>query len=196
MKQIYFNDRDGQTVLSSKERGGVLLKHISNMKELDEAEQLNIQKGLLWLMEKKPKTILSERFFKQFHKQLFGEVWSWAGSFRTSEKNIGIDYWGVPTAIHTLCEDCKVWIKHKSYPWPELIARFHHELVSIHPWPNGNGRFSRILTNYLCDLHKQPRPSWHDHLPPEKRRDAYIDALRAADVRDFDPLIEFMKRVV
>lgn len=194
MKAIYFNDRDGQTVLSAKERAGLTLKHISNMKELDEAEQLNINEGLIWLSLQKKPAYLTEKFFKQLHSKLFGEVWNWAGKFRVSEKNIGIDYWKVPTELHKLCKDAEYWIEHQSYEWPELLARFHHELVYIHPFPNGNGRFSRILTNYLCDRNGQARPSWLSHLPPEERRQAYIGALRKADMHKFDDIIDFMKK--
>ena len=150
-KSIFFNDRDGQTVLSPSEKKGLRLKHISNMKELDQAEQMNINEGLLWLSEQTTDSCLSESYFKKLHKKLFGEVWRWAGEYRHSNKNIGIDHWKVPRAMKTFTQNADYWLEHNTYPeWTEFLAHFHHKLVYIHPFPNGNGRFSRILTNHLC----------------------------------------------
>lgn len=194
MREIYFNDRDGQTVLYEKERSGLQLKHLTNIRELDEAEQLNINEGLIWLSQQKKADYLTEKFCKRLHKKLFGSVWNWAGKFRVSEKNIGIDYWKVAPELHKLFKDTEYWIEHQSYEWPELIARFHHRLVFIHPFPNGNGRFSRILTNYLCDRNQQHRPTWLSALDPAERRKVYIDALRKADLHKFDDIVEFMRQ--
>ena len=190
---VFFNDREGNTVLSAGEQAGLRLRHIHQMKDLDEAEQININEGLLWLSRNKKKDILHPSFFCRLHKQLFGQVWNWAGKYRTTEKNIGIDYWKVPSALKKLCDDTEYWIENETYPWPELIARFHHRLVSIHPFPNGNGRFSRILTNHLCKIHGKPQPSWKASLPPKERRSIYIHALRKADVRKMDPIIHFFQ---
>ena len=128
MKEIYFNDRDGNTVLSQNELKGLKLKHITLMKELDEAEQVNINDGLLWLAQQKKKNYLTDSFFKQLHIKLFGQVWKWAGKFRTSEKNIGIEAYQVPTEVLKLCQDVKFWLENKSYSEAELKARFHHKL--------------------------------------------------------------------
>ncbi len=191
MKEIYFNDRKGNTVLSKKEQQGLKLKHITNMAELDEAEQININDGLIWLATQKG-NYLSEQFFKRLHKKLFGQVWNWAGQYRTSEKNIGIDYWKIPTEVHKLCEDAKYWLENKSYSWIELISHFHHRLVYTHPFPNGNGRFSRIITNHLCKMNNEEKPSWRSQLNPHDRRASYIFALQQADVKKIDELVMFL----
>ena len=191
-KKILFNDRDGHTVLSNSERKGLKLSHISNMAELDEAEQMNMNQGLLWLEQQKNVDFLNETFALTLHKKLFGEVWKWAGTYRTSEKNIGIEAWRVPTEMHKFFDDCEFWIKNNSYEnWAELLAHLHHKLVSIHPFPNGNGRFSRIFTNYFCKRNKKENPTWLYWLPPRERRTLYIQALQQADQKKFDPLIEF-----
>lgn len=192
IKRILLNNRDGHTVLSASELKGLRLTHIANLKELDEAEQTNINQGLVWLETKKNEDYLNESFLLKFHKKLFGDVWKWAGTYRKSEKNIGVDAWRIPTETHKLLADTRYWIKNKSYGnWSEFLAHFHHRLVSIHPFPNGNGRFSRIYTNHLCFKNQIPPPTWLYWLAPEKRRSIYINALREADEKKFDPLIEF-----
>ena len=101
-------------------------------------------------------------------------------------------YIRVHTEMHKLFADTQYWIKNQSYKnWSELLTHFHHRLVSIHPFPNGNGRFSRIYTNHLCFKNQKPPPTWLYWLPPEKRRSLYINALRQADEKKFDSLIEF-----
>lgn len=193
-KSVFFNDRDGQTVLSPSEKKGLKLKHISNMKELDQAEQMNINEGLLWLSEQNSKEYVSEAFFKTLHKRLFGQVWRWAGDYRHSNKNIGIDHWKVPRSMKTFIENVNYWLENETYPdWAEFLAQFHHKLVYIHPFPNGNGRFSRILTNHICKMNHKPLPHWHSHLEPKTRRALYIDALREADQKKFDALVSFFQ---
>lgn len=193
-KEVFFNDRDGHTVLSDKERKGLRLSHITNMRELDAAEQMNINQGLVWLDEVSTKTYISEAFFKKLHKELFGEVWRWAGKYRTSEKNIGVSPWKVASEMKKFINDVNFWLENDSFDsWPELLAHFHHRLVFIHPFPNGNGRFSRIITNYLCLQNQKATPSWYPELPPKERRAKYINALRAADGKKYSELIDFFK---
>ena len=195
VKRILFNNRDGHTVLSSSELKGLKLAHITSLRELDEAEQTNINQGLIWLESQKNEDYLNESFLLKLHKKLFGEVWKWAGTYRKSEKNIGIDVWRIPTETHKLLADTGYWIENRSYKnWFELLAHFHHRLVSIHPFPNGNGRFSRIYTNHLCFKNHKPFPNWLYWLSPEKRRSLYINALREADEKRFGPLIDFFSK--
>lgn len=196
MKSIYFNDRNGNTVLSHNELKGLLLNHITLMSELDEAEQMNINEGLIWLAKQNNKVFLSEKFIKTFHKKLFGKVWKWAGLYRKSEKNIGVDAYQVPTEMIKLIDDVNYWVENGSYEPNELVARFHHRLVWIHPFPNGNGRFSRIFTNYLAKRYKLPMPEWQAHLNPHLRRKLYINSLQQADQKKFKPLIQFMSKPI
>lgn len=192
VKGVLFNDRDGHTVLSERERGGLKLSHIANMKELDAAEQLNIGKGLIWLQGINEDNYISEAFFLKVHRKLFGEVWKWAGQYRSSEKNIGVEAWRVPVEMKKFFEDVTYWLENDSFSdWAELLAHFHHRLVYIHPFPNGNGRFSRIITNYLCLKNNRAEPSWHRFEDPTSRRQRYIQALREADQKKYESLIEF-----
>lgn len=195
MKEIFFNDRDGQTILSRQEIEGIKLDHITTIGELDEAEQLNINSGLIWLSKQRLdiERLMSPDFFQKLHIQLFGKIWRWAGQYRVTAKNIGIDYWLIPSELQKLCDDCIYWVKHNTYTREEYLARFHHRLVSIHPFPNGNGRFSRIITNKLCEILNWKPASWHYQLSPAERRHKYISALQKADSKKYEELIQFFK---
>ena len=126
---------------------------------------------------------------------MLGDVWRWAGRFRTSERNIGIDYWQIPIALRQLLDDTKAWIEYHTYPPDEIALRFHHRLVQIHPFPNGNGRHSRLVADLLVMSFGRERFSWGR----ESLRDAgamrrrYIAALRAADNHDMGPLLAFAR---
>ncbi|MFG1515871.1 mobile mystery protein B [Halobacteriovorax sp. ZH2_bin.1] len=195
---ILFKDRDGQTPITHEERQGLKSKIIDTMGELDELEEKNIEKGLLWLRNKKTielEDVLSSSFLCELHKKLFGDVWDWAGRYRTTARNIGVDHYNIHKELNDLFENVKTWIEYQSYSNAEIIARFHHKLVYIHPFPNGNGRTSRILTNELSLLIAGTSPSWQRSVSPKERRETYIKALRAADDRKYEYMIEYFKEV-
>ncbi len=190
------DEPEGATPLGLDEMEGLLYSHITTRGELDELEQANIVGGMQWLKKQKNADILSEAFVRNLHKQLLGKVWKWAGTFRQTEKNIGVDPVQIAIQLRQLLDDARYWVEHEIYPPKELAARFHHKLVLIHPFPNGNGRHARImadviLTNYL----DEPAIDWAGGYKLEamnERRDQYINALRAADGHDFSQLLEFV----
>lgn len=190
-----FKVRDGATNLSKDELNGLILKHITTMKQLDEAEGLNILEGLKFLSEYQSKDFLHITFAVKLHRKLFEHVWKWAGKFRTTEKNIGISPEYVQIELHKLFENSKFQIKNMTYPAEVIGAHFHHRLVQIHPFSNGNGRWARIFTEYLYRRMNWGKPNWHKELEPEVRRGQYIMCLRAADEKNFQPLIDFMKPI-
>ena len=187
---------EGATPLDPDERAGLKLKHVTTRGELDELEQANIQSGLQWLSRSRRKDVLSDEFLRRLHKQLFGEVWEWAGTFRQTEKNIGIDPLYVSVQLRTLIDDARYWAEHKTYPPLEAAARFHHRLVQIHPFPNGNGRHARLAADLYLEKHFGHAPiEWahgFDLQADNARRTVYIAALRAADGGDYVPLLEFV----
>lgn len=187
---------DGATPLDPDELDGLKFGHVKTRGELDELEQVNIEQGLLWLARARPKDILSEDFVRKLHKQLLGDVWSWAGTFRQTEKNIGIDPIQIAVELRVLLDDARYWADNETYAPLEAAARFHHRLVQIHCFPNGNGRHARIMTDiYLQECFGHPPIEWaagQDLLKDNARRDSYIAALRAADAGNFDPLLEFV----
>ena len=187
---------DGATPLDPDEMEGLRFKHVSTRGELDELEQANIQEGLAWLAKQKNPDLLSEAFIKKLHKQLFGQVWSWAGTFRRTEKNIGIDPIQIAVSLRMLLDDAKYWVEYDTYSPIEIAARFHHKLVYIHLFPNGNGRHARIIADYiLTKLLNVDEIDWaggHRLEDMNDRRIAYIAALREADRGDYAALLEFV----
>lgn len=187
---------DGATPLDPDELDGLKFKHVSTRGELDQLEQAGITEGLKWLDKQKNPDVLSEAFVLELHKRLFGSVWKWAGTFRRTEKNIGVDPIQVAIQLRQLLDDAKYWVEHGTYTPKELAARFHHKLVFIHPFPNGNGRHARIMADaVLTKLFNEPAIDWAGGYRLEamnERRDQYIAALRAADGHDISALLEFV----
>lgn len=187
----------GATPLDLDEAVGLIPTHVTTREELNRLEQENIVEAMQWLNTSRLKSILDEAFIRKLHRQMFGRVWKWAGKFRTSDKNIGVPKADIGVELHKLCEDTKTRIEHKSYPPDEIAWRFHHRLVSIHPFPNGNGRHARLVTDMLLErlLHQSPF-TWGGMggVPQGEVRAAYLDALRAADRGDYGKLAEFVRR--
>ncbi len=187
---------DGATPLDPDEMEGLRYKHITTCGELDELEQANIDEGLQWLKRQKNPEVLTEGFVCDLHEKLFGKVWKWAGSFRKTEKNIGVDPIQIAIQLRQLFDDARFWIENDVYPPKELAARFHHELVYIHPFPNGNGRHARIMADaLLTKLMGEPEIDWAGGYKLEnmnERRDQYIAALRSADGHDYTALLDFV----
>ncbi|MDO8703520.1 MAG: mobile mystery protein B [Sulfuricaulis sp.] len=186
----------GATPLDPDEAEGLIPTHVTTREELNRLEQENIVKALQWLSTSRPRSILDEAFIRKLHRQMFGSVWKWAGKFRTSDKNIGVPKSHIGVELHKLCEDTKSRIEHASYPPDEIAWRFHHRLVSIHPFPNGNGRHARLATDLLLEklLHRPPF-TWGgmSGVPQGEVRAAYLDALRAADKGNYGKLAEFVR---
>lgn len=187
---------DGATPLDPDELNGLKFKHVSTRGELDQLEQAGITEGLKWLEKQKNPDVLSEAFVLELHKRLFGRVWRWAGTFRRTEKNIGVDPIQVAIQLRQLLDDAKYWVEHGTYPPKELAARFHHRLVFVHPFPNGNGRHARIMADaVLTKLLNESAIDWAGGYRLEamnERRNQYIAALRAADGHDMSALLEFV----
>ncbi len=187
---------DGATPLDPDELEGLRFDHITTRGELDELEQANIQSGLLWLGRRRRADILTDDFLRELHRRLFGDVWSWAGTYRLREKNIGIDPRMVGVSIRHLLGDAAYWVEHGTYRPLEAAARFHHRLVQIHPFANGNGRHARIAADiYLAECFDHAPIDWEngaDLTNNNERRDAYIAALRSADGHNYDLLLEFV----
>jgi len=183
------------TPLDRNETEGLLLTHITSRSELDRWEQDNINEALAWLENHPPKNILSEPFMKRLHKKMFGNVWQWAGTFRHTDKNIGVP-WYLISVERKLCDDVAYWLENQIFPEDETAARFHHRLVSIHLFPNGNGRHARLMTDILLENRiGKPPFSWGSAnlKAADMDREKYIDALIAADQNDYEPLIRFVR---
>ncbi len=193
---IDFHYPEGATPIDLDETNGLKLTHITTRGELDRWEQDNILEALDWLESTRPKNILTEQFIKKLHKRMFGNVWKWAGTFRHSDKNIGGPWHQVPIELRNLCDDVSAWIETKDLPPDEIAARFHHKLVLIHPFPNGNGRHARMMADLLVEnILGQPRFTWGSQnlSAMSEIRSQYISALHAADRFNIQPLLEFVR---
>ena len=185
---------EGSTPLTEEEREGLIPSYIVDRHELNEAEQSNILAAEEWAF-RRPRNVLSQKFLNELHKRLFGEVWSWAGEYRKTGKTIGVEAYQIPTCLQQLIDDCTYWLEHSTYEPDETAARFHHRLVFIHPYVNGNGRHSRLAADLLLASLEVPRFTWgkENLVSPGDTRTRYIEALQAADEHDYAPLLGFVR---
>lgn len=189
-----FAQRNDATPLPLAEQRDLLPAYIAYRRELNEAEQENIMRAQNWALARR-RDLLSERFITDLHKRMLGDVWRWAGKFRLSERNLGIRFYEIPAAVRQLLDDVKGWIEYKSYPPDEIVVRFHHRLVHIHPFPNGNGRHARLMADLLIMRLGGERFSWGSAnlQAAGDVRGLYIAALKAADNHDIGPLLTFAR---
>lgn len=186
----------GATPIDPDEAEGLRLSHITTRSELDRWEQDNIVDAENWAFRRRSDDLLSVNFILKLHEKMFGVVWDWAGSFRRSEKNLGIDPLSIRSSLRELLEDVKAWIEFKTYPTDEIAARFHHRLVAIHPFPNGNGRHARLMADLLLvHVLDRPRFTWGSSSLTDagECRANYISSLRSADRHDYGPLLDFVR---
>ncbi|MDR6871122.1 Fic-DOC domain mobile mystery protein B [Bosea sp. BE125] len=193
-----FQEPDDATPLDPSERDDLKQSWITHRRDLNEAEQENIVKGAAWARRSRgtnPADILSEDFAKTLHRRMFGDVWKWAGTYRRTERNIGIEAYRIPAEVPAMFDDIRYWVEHKTFPPDEIAVRLHHRLVAIHPFPNGNGRHARLMADLLIErLGGQPF-SWGGGSLADigTLRRGYVTALQAADSHDIRALLAFAR---
>lgn len=190
--------QEGQTPLDEEEKAGLRIDTITTREELDEFEQLNIQKAVEWTLKNRwpAKKIFTEDFMLELHAKMYGDVWTWAGNFRKSNKNIGVPYYKVATDLRLLLDDALYWHEKETYPPEEIAIRFKHRIVAIHCFPNGNGRHSRLIADIvIANLYKSEVFSWGSSalVKADDMRTNYISALRKADRGTINDLIKFAR---
>lgn len=185
---------EGATPLSEDEKDQLIPGHIVNREQLNEWEQRNILEAEQWAFSQRRTRILSADFVRALHRRMFDRTWKWAGSFRTTDKNIGVPAHQIPTALRNGLDDAEYWLENEIFPIPEAAVRLHHRLVSVHPFPDGNGRHARLAADVLLFNLNQLRLDWGgaglDSSDP--KREEYITALKAADAGDFNPFLQFL----
>ena len=163
---------------------------------MPQLEQANIQEGIRWLERSRPADVLSDAFARELHRRMFGDVWQWAGQYRRTETNLGIDPVLISVQTRNLLADARAWVDYATYRPQEAVVRLHHRLVSIHPFVNGNGRHSRLLAEAMLRYeYGGTAIDWTgggEYSGIEKQRRAYLDALGAADSGDLTPLLELV----
>ena len=186
---------DGHTELSEEDRLGLIPSYIATRGDLFDAEQRGISNALLRRRPPPPPQLLDDQYLRALHGAMFGEVWGWAGRYRKRETNIGIDPGQIAPAVRLLVDDARAWVDHRAYEPDELAVRFHHRLVAIHPFTNGNGRHGRIAADYLISGLGGERFGWGAGLDVEtdELRAAYRQALQRADGGEIAELVAFAR---
>jgi Fic-DOC domain mobile mystery protein B len=193
------DDPPGATPLDPNELEGLIPDYITTQAELNALERENILEANNWAHDRQHSDVLNATFALDLHKRMLNRVWKWAGTQRTSDKNIGVFHEQISTELAKLFGDAKYWIENNTYSWDEIGARFHHRFVSIHVFVNGNGRHARILTDILLKSNEREPFSWgmktsEGALEVEGAlRQEYISALKKADQGDYDALLRFVR---
>ena len=195
-----------QSVKFSYAEGATPINDISDLKpnwvktqddlNLVEAESIfNATGKYLMKSIEAPQKWFNIPMLQKIHHEMFFKVWDWAGKFRTTQTIPGIEPYRIPEALRNLCDDVIFWCTEKNnLTLIEQAARIHHRLVFIHPYPNGNGRFSRLISDRYLKAKKCPFPNWPADLNKDGQyRKRYIEALKMADKGDYYPLITYMK---
>jgi len=187
---------EGATPIDPEELAS-LIPSLTTQAELNEFEALNIAEAVDWAYRSRivKRGVLDRDVLSLLHKRMFDKTWLWAGKYRQTAKNLGMETWCIPAEIQTLVIDTRHWIEHTTYDPNELIARFHHRLVSIHPFLNGNGRHARLAADLLCPQIGCPLPTWgsSDQSNSTDVRSKYINALRRADCHEMQSLVKFLR---
>lgn len=185
---------DDTTPLAPEERQALIPSHVTLRRELNELELQNILEANTWVFGRKRNPV-DEGFGRHLHRRMFNAVWRWAGTYRTTNKNIGVDRTLIQSRLYEAFNNIRFWIDNETFPLDEIAVRFHHSLVFIHPFPDGNGRWSRLMGDVLAVHLGQDRFTWggsslraHD-----ETRDAYIETIKAANNHDLAPLIAFAR---
>ena len=191
---LFHEDDDANTPLDAEEMQQLIPSYITLRRELNEAEQVNIAHASKWLSSRRSDP-LDEVFLRELHRRMFGQVWRRAGHYRKTARNIGVDANRVRMDTAQALDDARFWVANATYAPDEIAVRFSHRLVAIHPFPNGNGRLSRMAGDLLAVQLGRPQFSWGSHSLTDANvtRAAYIAALRAADEHDLGPLILFAR---
>jgi Fic-DOC domain mobile mystery protein B len=191
---------EGQTPIDEDEKDGLLITSITTRGELDEVEQRNIEEAIRWTIMRRRRftsaEILTEKFVKELHTRMLSGVWQWAGSFRNSNKNLGVDKHQIGPDLKMLLDDCLFWIQNETFAPDEIAVRFKHRIVSIHCFANGNGRHSRLMADIIIEkIFGLELFTWGSHHKGRAAevRHSYITALREADRSNYIPLIDFAR---
>jgi Fic-DOC domain mobile mystery protein B len=190
-----FEYAPGATPIDPDEAAGLIPAHLTLQRELNEYEEANILEATEWAFARRRGDPLDERFIHAVHGHMFNQTWRWAGRARRSDKNLGVSWVEIGARLRQLLGDVRAQIEYRSYPPLEIAARYHHRLVAIHVFPNGNGRHARLMADLLLTDLTGRRFDWGrgSLVAANELRAQYIGALRAADAGDIRPLLAFLE---
>ena len=182
----------GATPLDANELDGLIPTHLSTRSQLNEWERQNIESALIWLAKLRQHQPLDALWLCRLHREMFGKTWRWAGTFRRTNKSIGADWRQIRMQLPALLADINYQVKQQVAGPDRIAVSFHHRLVAIHPFPNGNGRHARLMADVLIEQLGQPRFSWGGStslVDSTTLRSRYIAALQQADRGDLEALL-------
>ena len=187
---------DGNTPLSPEELAD-LIPNLATREELNEWERENILRAREWAAGDRTSSndMVRDEYVRKLHQKMFDQTWKWAGQYRRTEKNIGIPVQEIREKLVALFGDVRYWIANQTFSPDEIAVRFHHRLVAIHPFPNGNGRHARLMADLFLMKLGRPAFTWgsRELVRQGEARARYLDAVRAADNGDMQPLLEFVR---
>lgn len=188
------SEDEAATPLTLEERDALIPRFVVERRHLNEVEQIGVDEAYHWAFQR-PRNVLDEDFLRRLHRRMFRDVWHWAGEFRQTPRNIGVEAWNIAPQLRQLIDDARYWTEHQTFGADEIAVRFHHRLVWIHPFPNGNGRLSRMAADLLAIRLDRPRFTWGSGnlITAAETRRRYIEALRWADRQVIEPLLEFAR---
>lgn len=191
---LFDSDDDANTPLTAEEREQLIPSYVTLRRELNEAEQINIGLAQRWA-EARKRDVLDRNFLNELHRRMFCDVWHWAGQYRTTARNIGVEAYRIGPDVQQVIDDGRYWVEHATYLPDEIAVRFSHRLVAIHPFPNGNGRFSRLVGDLFASQLGHAPFTWgrSNLVNASETRARYVEALRAADNHDIGPLLLFAR---
>lgn len=193
-----FEAKEHETPLTAEEKLE-LIPSVSTRAELNQVERANILQARIWAMRSrtlKRDDLLTDAFGRELHQRMFGHVWKWAGSYRKTERNLGWEVHRLTEGVHNAFADVRAWLQYETYPLQESAVRLHHQLVRVHPWPNGNGRHARLMADILIQSRGGDELTWGadaNIVTPGAMRAKYIECLLRADAGDFAPLLAFAR---
>jgi len=186
----------GNTPLSPEELAD-LIPNLATKEELNEWERENILVAREWALGNRISAddIASDEYVRRLHGKMFDQTWKWAGEYRRTEKNIGVPFHEIRERLMALFGDFRYWIENNTYSLDEISVRFHHRLVLIHPFPNGNGRHARLIADMLAMKLGRPAFTWGSAslVKEDEARKKYLEAIRTADSGDIQPLLKFAR---
>ncbi len=194
---MHFEYAPGATPIDPDEALGLIPVHITTQADLNAWEEMNIVEGATWIKRQKIIQGLDEGLIRELHRRMFNQTWLWAGTFRKSAKSIGIDWTQIAVALRNLLDNTAYQIEHQTISNDEIAVRFHHQLVLIHAFPNGNGRHARLMADALIMSLGGERFSWGGNMSLATSgvvRQNYLSDLRAADNGNLEPLMQFARR--
>ena len=184
---------EGATLIDPDEAADLIPRHVRTRAQLNRWEQENIVAAERWTIRTRF-SALDDWTIRELHRRMFDRTWGWAGAYRQSDKNIGVDWRTIAVEVRNLVDDGSWWLRERVYDIDEAALRLHHRLVYIHPFPDGNGRHARLWCDLLLRQHDRSPIAWQSErlgTVSEARR-AYIGSLQAADAGDLQPLLDLL----